>query len=102
MGFNFNLCVGITFLIKSLTERYRASQGHFKQGSKVMTQNDEILKHLKEGNEINQLSALERFGCMRLAARILDLRSRGHKIETRIRKGHNGKVYASYIMEVNS
>jgi len=63
-----------------------------------MTQLEEIQKHLKEGEVITPLMALERFGCMRLAARIRDLRSMGMKIETQIRKS-NGKVYACYKLE---
>lgn len=61
------------------------------------TQNKEILNFLREGNEVNPLLALERFGCMRLAARIQELRSRGHKIKTTIKKA-NGKKYASYSL----
>lgn len=63
-----------------------------------MTQTEAIQKHLKEHGEINPLMALERYGCMRLAARIQELRSIGMKIETEIRKG-NGKAYASYRLE---
>jgi hypothetical protein len=63
-----------------------------------MTQLEQIQKHLKEGNEINPLMALERFGCMRLAARIADLRSMGMRIETLTKKS-NGKVYAAYRLE---
>ena len=63
-----------------------------------MTQLLEIQNHLKEHKEINPLMALERYGCMRLAARIQELRSMGMKIETQIRKG-NGKAYASYRLE---
>lgn len=63
-----------------------------------MTQTEAIQKHLKEHGEINPLMALERYGCMRLAARIQELRSIGMKIETQIRKG-NGKAYASYKLE---
>lgn len=63
-----------------------------------MTQTEAIQKHLKEHGEINPLMALERFGCMRLAARIGELRSMGMRIETQIRKG-NGKAYANYRLE---
>ena len=91
-----DLCLGIGLSIKSLTERYRAHKGQFKQGRKGMSQSTDILNHLKSGNELNPMLALERFGCMRLAARIADLRSDGHNIETTVKKGHNGKVYASY------
>ena len=67
-----------------------------------MSQSREILNYLKQGNEINPLLALERFGCMRLAARISDLRAEGFGIETIVKKGHNGKVYASYRLEVRN
>jgi hypothetical protein len=63
-----------------------------------MTQLQEIQKHLKEHGEINPLMALERYGCMRLAARIGELRDMGMRIETQIRKG-NGKAYASYKLD---
>lgn len=63
-----------------------------------MTQLQEIQKHLEEGNVITPLMALERFGCMRLAARIADLRSMGMRIETQTRKS-NGKTYACYKLE---
>lgn len=63
-----------------------------------MTQLEEIQKHLKEGEVITPLMALERFGCMRLAARIRDLRSMGMQIETMTKKS-NGKTYAAYKLE---
>ncbi len=44
-------------------------------------QNKRILKHLKKGLSITPLSALRLFGCMRLAARIYELRQAGHDIE---------------------
>lgn len=61
-----------------------------------MSQSAEILNHLKTQGEINPLLALERFGCMRLAARIADLRSEGFNIETVVKKSNEGKVYACY------
>lgn len=61
-----------------------------------MSQTSDILNHLKQGGELNPMLALERFGCMRLAARISDLRSEGYQIETLVKKSHSGKVYASY------
>ena len=63
-----------------------------------MAQLTEIQNHLKEHGEINPLMALERYGCMRLAARIRELRSMGMKIETLTKKS-NGKVYAAYRLE---
>ena len=44
------------------------------------TQNERILEYIEEFGSIDQLSALRDIGCMRLASRISDLRSRGHNI----------------------
>ena len=62
-----------------------------------MSQEFAILQHMKEHGSINPLVALERYGCMRLAARIADLRHRGYQIETVIKKS-NDKVYAEYYL----
>ena len=63
-----------------------------------MSQLKQIQNHLKQHGEINPLMALERYGCMRLAARISDLRHMGMQIQTEI---HNSgkKHYASYRIE---
>ena len=45
---------------------------------------------------IDPLIALQRFGCMRLAARINDLRRAGHEIITLRKELSNGKSVASY------
>jgi len=39
-----------------------------------MTQNEQILNYLKDGNSITPKTAYEKFNCMRLGARIHDLR----------------------------
>ena len=62
-----------------------------------MTQNQQILKHLQDGNSITPMDALTLFGCFRLSARILDLRDQGHQIITNTVK-HNGKRFASYYL----
>lgn len=64
----------------------------------MTTQTDAILAHLRAGHEITPLEALERFGCMRLAARIADLRGAGHDIETRD-VSRNGKTFAAYRLK---
>ena len=47
----------------------------------MRTQNQQILKHLKTHKKgINPMQALEKFGCMRLASRISDLRHMGYEI----------------------
>lgn len=60
-----------------------------------MDQTTAILRHLRAGHELTPIEAFERFGCLRLAARIADLRRDGYAIETRIEKGR-GKRWASY------
>ena len=45
------------------------------------TQNSKVLRYIEEHGSITPLEAM-RFGCMRLAARIKDLRTAGHSIES--------------------
>ena len=70
-----------------------------------MSQNDSILKLLKEGKTITNRSAIELFDCYRLSARIKDLRCRGNNIETDMIYGRDEetgkyKKYARYRMAV--
>ena len=55
---------------------------------------DKIATLLLRGRPITQLQALNAFGCMRLAARVHDLRQRGMDIETKIFKTPNGAKVA--------
>ncbi len=48
-----------------------------------MTQEAMILEALQAGRELTPLDSLREFGCLRLAARIYDLRQAGHRIEER-------------------
>lgn len=61
-----------------------------------MTQAQTVYRHLKTGKSITALQALKRWGILRLAARIDELR-RHHVIETAF-KSRNGKRWASYRM----
>jgi len=67
-----------------------------------MTQSDEILRDLELGYRITPRFALTRYGCMRLGARIYDLRKRGHDIRRTLVTGINrhGKPtrYAEYFL----
>ena len=45
-----------------------------------ITQASKVLRYIDEHGSITPLDAM-RFGCMRLAARIKDLKAAGHKIE---------------------
>ena len=65
---------------------------------------DLILQHMKTYGSINPKEAENEYGCMRLAARIKDLRNRGVAIDTKMVKGlnrHGGKThYAVYRLWV--
>jgi hypothetical protein len=60
-----------------------------------MSQNTVILDMLKRG-PVTALEALSAAGCLRLAARIADLRGAGHAIETETITTKAGKRIASY------
>lgn len=63
------------------------------------TQTIQILKHLEDGNSITPLDALRKFGCMRLGARIYELKQAGYVIDTLIINDKNtGKRYARYSL----
>lgn len=68
-----------------------------------MTQQDMILQFMQDEGSITPLDALREFGCMRLGARIFDLKRRGIGI-TRVmehRENRYGKrvQYARYFLE---
>jgi hypothetical protein len=56
-----------------------------------------LRKHLEAGRSITSLQALDKWGCMRLGARILELRQEGWNIITETVK-KNGKRYAKYSL----
>ena len=65
---------------------------------------DLILQHMKTYGSINPKEAANEYGCMRLAARLKDLRNRGVAIDTEIVQGldrNGGKTrYAVYRLGV--
>ncbi|MFA6125506.1 helix-turn-helix domain-containing protein [Sphingomonas sp.] len=61
-----------------------------------MSQTDAILRHLRSGRPLTALEALRRFDVLRLGARVLELRQRGHDIITRMRTVRSGKRVAEY------
>lgn len=63
------------------------------------SQAERILSHLKAGNRLTPREALDRFGCMRLAARIHELREAGHDIRDRSVTLSDGTRYAEYWLE---
>ena len=72
---------------------------------RMKTQNEKILRYLRTHKRgITQMDALERFGCMRLASRISDLRKMGFTIKTeniavRNREGDTCYVAKYTLME---
>jgi len=65
-----------------------------------MAQNAGILKYLESGRTLTPMDALSLFGSFRLAARIFELRQKGHKIgKVLLRK--DGNNYACYFMETD-
>jgi len=74
-----------------------------------MTQNEMILNHLKEFGKITPMDAIENYGCLRLAARISELREQGindgFDIETNMVSSKNRfgvtVTYAEYTYKEN-
>jgi hypothetical protein len=58
----------------------------------VVSQSDSILTALERGERLTPRDALDRWGCFRLAARIHELKGRGHSITTRIVKRGDAEV----------
>ena len=66
--------------------------------TKPNAQSKMIAAHLKAGNTITALEALQKFGCFRLAARIADLRKIGMRIVTSY-TDRDGKRWATYRLK---
>lgn len=62
-----------------------------------MSQTLGILDHLQRGHSLTPLEAVDLFGCMRLAARVRDLRRAGYPVESEmVKDSGSGKHYARY------
>ena len=68
------------------------------------TQNERVLRHLKDYGTITTWEAIEEYGITRLSARIKDLKDTGNKIDSEWLSSENRygeKVsYKKYILEV--
>lgn len=71
-----------------------------------MNQNQQVLNHLVKYGSITPKQALDRYGIMRLGARIYDLRNLGYRIDKTTENGKNrlGKPckYARYYLKGES
>lgn len=68
-----------------------SARGQIRDGS----QEAQILDYLATGAELTPLEALQRFGCLRLGARIYALRQDGVDIVSRTIR-HGRKAWAAY------
>jgi hypothetical protein len=64
-----------------------------------MSQNKQIADYLNKGKKLTPIDALNKFGCLRLAARIADLRNDGMNIVTNTIKLENKKQIAQYSVK---
>jgi phosphate/sulfate permease len=71
-----------------------------KTEEKTESQSKQIIRYLQQGNSLTSLDALRLFGCMRLGARIYDLRAQGYPIEGKIITTASGKRVAQYCLEI--
>ena len=62
------------------------------------TQALEILRALQSGDKLTPLDALNRFGCLRLGARIYDLKKQGFSIKSKTVMTHTGKRVSEYSL----
>lgn len=66
--------------------------------SSPLSQSDQILRHLKAGKTITAKEALFLCGCLRLAARIWDLKGAGHDIRKDMVAVEGGAHVAQYCL----
>lgn len=70
-----------------------------------MSQNDIILRHLRENPEgITPWEAMTYYGIMRLGARVWELKDLGYRIETETESRKRGKKtirYARYVLKAS-
>ncbi len=52
-----------------------------ESSTQARVQNQMVLSALKKGEALTSLDAFHRFGCLRMSARIYDLRKAGHEIK---------------------
>ena len=62
-----------------------------------MSQQENILNYLRQGNKITPIEALNKFGCFRLSAVIFDIKADGVAVHTEMVE-KNGKSFAEYSL----
>jgi hypothetical protein len=64
----------------------------------MKTQTQNIIEHLKQGNSITPIEALNQFGCFRLGARIFEIKQLGYDIDTKKISVGDHKHVAEYSL----
>lgn len=64
-------------------------------------QNQMIINYLKTGKILTPLEALDMFGCLRLSARIYDLKDKGWPIHCERKPTNNGKIVGHYSLHLD-
>lgn len=64
-----------------------------------MSQEQQILEHLKSGKTLDPMTALREFSCFRLAARINDLRNDGYNVEMTKKRVQNKSGEDCFVAE---
>jgi len=77
------------------------TQPELEFGHSRPTQANAILGYLRGGNRVTPISALNLFGCFRLAARVCELRKAGWPITEKKVVTPTGKRVAEYSLEVS-
>lgn len=62
----------------------------------MVTQNEQVLKHIKTYGYITPFDAWNAYNITRLSGRIFDLRKAGYDIITDMQKSAKGKYFAAY------
>lgn len=63
------------------------------------SQNKQILNHLTQGNTLTAYEALNRFKCFRLAARVNQLKNKGHNIKSKRIRVPSGANVSEYYLD---
>lgn len=67
-----------------------------------LTQNERILRHLRDYGSLTSMEAVQEYGIMRLASRVCELRRKGHQIRAINETGRNRygerTSYARYVL----
>ena len=64
------------------------------------TQTQNILEYMQNGNSITSLEALNLFGCLRLSARIHNIKQSGYVVITKVKAVNGHKHVAEYSLAI--